>query len=156
MTIMNMKRGWRKSPVPVRPKWFLAGIGTAFLIMMVVLGAILVFNQTSTPEEEEPDTVVVPNFVGKVYTSEIEGNEELYVYLFIKEGNDPEQDIGVVLKQTPNEGLEVKKGKEITLTVNQEGDAIPVPRCFRFLRGSGHEQPPESGSAAEGHLCGGR
>ena len=127
------EEGLEKKPRTGKAKMVLAGIGTAFLIMLVGLGAILVFNQTSSPEEEEPDTVVVPNFVGKVYTSEIEGNEEYADFNFvIKEGNDPEQDIGVVLKQTPNEGLEVKKGKEITLTVNQEGEAIPVPDVSGF------------------------
>ena len=111
-----------------RTKMVVAGIGTAFLIMAVILGVMLIFNQPSTPEAEE-ELVTVPKFVGMIYDQDIKDNSE-YTENFtftIKDGNDPNQDEGVVLKQTPNEGIEVKKGKEVILTVNTRGELTTVP-----------------------------
>ena len=112
-----------------KTKMIVAGIGTAFLIMAVILGIMLVINQPATTEPEEDELVKVPKFVGMIYEEEIKDNSE-YTENFtftIKDGNDPNQEDGVVLKQTPNEGIEVKKGKEIVLTVNTQGELTTVP-----------------------------
>lgn len=120
---LGKKRGSGKT------KMIVAGIGTAFLIMAVILGIMLVINQPATTEPEEEELVKVPKFVGMIYEEEIKDNSE-YTENFtftIKDGNDPNQEDGVVLKQTPNEGIEVKKGKEIVLTVNTQGELTTVP-----------------------------
>lgn len=115
------KKGSKKT------KMILAGIGTAFLIMLVILGVFFIVNQNNQSAGEE-DTVVVPNFIGMVYQDEILNNEEYADFTFtLQEGNDPEQDPGVVLQQSPNEGIEVKKGREIVLTINQGDEPVKIP-----------------------------
>ncbi len=61
---LGKKKGSKKT------KMILAGIGTAFLIMLVILGVFFIVNQNNQSAEEE-DTVVVPNFIGMVYQDEI-------------------------------------------------------------------------------------
>lgn len=118
---LGKKKGSKKT------KMVLAGIGTAFLIMLVILGVFFIVNQNNQSAGEE-DTVVVPNFIGKVYQDEILNNEEYADFTFtLQEGNDPEQDPGVVLQQSPNEGIEVKKGREIVLTINQGDEPVKIP-----------------------------
>ena len=118
---LGKKKGSKKT------KMILAGIGTAFLIMLVILGVFFIVNQNNQSAEEE-DTVVVPNFIGMVYQDEILDNEKYADFTFtLQEGNDPEQDPGVVLQQSPNEGIEVKKGREIVLTINQGDEPVKIP-----------------------------
>ena len=118
---LGKKKGSKKT------KMVLAGIGTAFLIMLVILGVFFIVNQNNQSAEEE-DTVVVPNFIGMVYQDEILDNEKYADFTFtLQEGNDPEQDPGVVLQQSPNEGIEVKKGREIVLTINQGDEPVKIP-----------------------------
>ena len=118
---LGKKKGSKKT------KMVLAGIGTAFLIMLVILGVFFIVNQNNQSAGEE-DTVVVPNFIGKVYQDEILDNEKYADFTFtLQEGNDPEQDPGVVLQQSPNEGIEVKKGREIVLTINQGDEPVKIP-----------------------------
>ncbi len=117
-----------------RTKMVVAGIGTAFLIMVIILGVILAFNQCSAQSEED-ETVLVPNFVGMVYQDEILNNPKYEDFTFTtQDGNDPDQDAGVVLKQTPNQGINVKKGQEIVLTINQTGEPVSVPDVAGFTR----------------------
>lgn len=118
---LGKKKGSKKT------KMVLAGIGTAFLIMLVILGVFFIVNQNNQSAGEE-DTVVVPNFIGMVYQDEILDNEKYADFTFtLQEGNDPEQDPGVVLQQSPNEGIEVKKGREIVLTINQRDEPVKIP-----------------------------
>ncbi len=118
---LGKKKGSKKT------KMILAGIGTAFLIMLVILGVFFIVNQNNQSAGEE-DTVVVPNFIGMVYQDEILDNEKYADFTFtLQEGNDPEQDPGVVLQQSPNEGIEVKKGREIVLTINQGDEPVKIP-----------------------------
>ncbi|HIY27658.1 MAG TPA: Stk1 family PASTA domain-containing Ser/Thr kinase [Firmicutes bacterium] len=118
---LGKKKGSKKT------KMVLAGIGTAFLIMLVILGVFFIVNQNNQSAGEE-DTVVVPNFIGMVYQDEILDNEKYADFTFtLQEGNDPEQDPGVVLQQSPNEGIEVKKGREIVLTINQGDEPVKIP-----------------------------
>ena len=118
---LGKKKGSKKT------KMVLAGIGTAFLIMLVILGVFFIVNQNNQSAGEE-DTVVVPNFIGMVYQDEILNNEEYADFTFtLQEGNDPEQDPGVVLQQSPNEGIEGKKGREIVLTINQGDEPVKIP-----------------------------
>ena len=118
---LGKKKGSKKT------KMVLAGIGTAFLIMLVILGVFFIVNQNNQSAGEE-DTVVVPNFIGMVYQDEILNNEKYADFTFtLQEGNDPEQDPGVVLQQSPNEGIEVKKGREIVLTINQGDEPVKIP-----------------------------
>ena len=80
------------------------------------------------PTEQVDDEIEVHNFVGMVYQTEILDEEEYKDFTFVLQpGNDPDQESGVVLRQTPNAGIMVKKGKEITLIINSAGEETEVP-----------------------------
>ena len=113
-----------------KTRMVVAGIGTAFLIMALILGVMVIFNQCSAAQEEPQETVTVPKFVGLMYPDDIVGNEEYegkFKFRIENTGNDPDQENGVILKQTPNEGIEVYVGKEVVLTVNNLGESVTIP-----------------------------
>lgn len=73
------------------------------------------------------DEIVLPNFVGKIYASDIESNSEYADLTFeITYGNVPSKQPGEVLHQTPAAGMTVKKGKTVSLTVNGEAEQVVV------------------------------
>lgn len=81
------------------------------------------FSTSSTTSDE----IVLPNFVGKIYASDIEGNSEYADFTFeITYGNVPSKQPGEVLRQTPAAGMTVKKGKTVSLTVNGEAEQVVV------------------------------
>ena len=88
-----------------------------------LLGFLPGFSTSSTTSDE----IVLPNFVGKIYASDIEGNSEYADLTFeITYGNVPSKQPGEVLHQTPAAGMTVKKGKTVSLTVNGEAEQIVV------------------------------
>lgn len=88
-----------------------------------LLGFLPGFSTSSTTSDE----IVLPNFVGKIYASDIEGNSEYADLTFeITYGNVPSKQLGEVLRQTPAAGMTVKKGKTVSLTVNGEAEQIVV------------------------------
>ena len=81
------------------------------------------FSTSSTTSDE----IVLPNFVGKIYASDIEGNSEYADLTFeITYGNVPSKQPGEVLRQIPAAGMTVKKGKTVSLTVNGEAEQVVV------------------------------
>ncbi|WP_418580961.1 Stk1 family PASTA domain-containing Ser/Thr kinase [Hominenteromicrobium sp.] len=81
------------------------------------------FSTSSTTSDE----IVLPNFVGKIYVSDIESNSEYADLTFeITYGNVPSKQPGEVLHQTPAAGMTVKKGKTVSLTVNGEAEQVVV------------------------------
>ncbi|MFQ7748017.1 MAG: PASTA domain-containing protein [Eubacteriales bacterium] len=67
--------------------------------------------------------------MGKIYAEEVAGNEE-YTKNFtfkLKEGNNPDKQPGEILKQSPNSGMTVKKGREVELTINGKIEKVDVP-----------------------------
>lgn len=81
------------------------------------------FSTSSTTSDE----IVLPNFVGMIYASDIEGNSEYADFTFeITYGNVPSKQPGEVLHQDPAAGINVKKGKTVSLTVNGEAEQVVV------------------------------
>lgn len=81
------------------------------------------FSTSSTTSDE----IVLPNFVGRIYASDIEGNSEYADLTFeITYGNVPSKQPGEVLHQDPAAGINVKKGKTVSLTVNGEAEQVVV------------------------------
>lgn len=116
-------------------KMIVGGILAALILFLGYLGVSALIRSFSEPAEVVDDEVKVPNFIGKVYQTEILDNEEYSDFTFvIQSGNDPDQESGVVLKQNPASGIMVKKGKEITLTINGAGEETEIPPV------SGYEQ----------------
>lgn len=88
-----------------------------------LLGFLPGFSTSSTTSDE----IVLPNFVGRIYASDIEGNSEYADLTFeITYGNVPSKQPGEVLRQTPAAGMTVKKGKTVSLTVNGEAEQVVV------------------------------
>lgn len=88
-----------------------------------LLGFLPGFSTSSTTSDE----IVLPNFVGMIYASDIEGNSEYADLTFeITYGNVPSKQPGEVLHQTPVVGMTVKKGKTVSLTVNGEAEQVVV------------------------------
>lgn len=105
----------------------LSGIGIAILVAAVAFLIMFVVGIFSNNSGNVTDEVMVPNFIGKHYVNDIKDNPAYADFTFaIKDGNDPEVDPGIVLKQSIAEGLTVKKGKEITLIVNISPDSVTL------------------------------
>ena len=81
------------------------------------------FSTSSTTSDE----IVLPNFVGRIYDTDIKDNPDYADLTFeITYGNVPSKQPGEVLRQTPAAGMTVKKGKTVLLTVNGEAEQVVV------------------------------
>ena len=106
------------------------GIVAAVIVVALVVGGIFgwqYLQKLTASTNTTSDEVVLPNFVGKIYASDIEGNSEYADLTFeITYGNVPSKQPGEVLRQTPAAGMTVKKGKTVSLTVNGEAEQVVV------------------------------
>lgn len=106
------------------------GIVAAVIVVALVVGGIFgwrYLQNLTASTNKTSDEIVLPNFVGKIYASDIEGNSEYADLTFeITYGNVPSKQPGEVLRQTPAAGMTVKKGKTVSLTVNGEAEQVVV------------------------------
>ncbi len=106
------------------------GIVAAVIVVALVVGGIFgwrYLQNLTASTNKTSDEIVLPNFVGKIYASDIEGNSEYADLTFeIIYGNVPSKQPGEVLRQTPAAGMTVKKGKTVSLTVNGEAEQVVV------------------------------
>ena len=106
------------------------GIVAAVIVVALVVGGIFgwrYLQNLTASTNKTSDEIVLPNFVGKIYASDIEGNSEYADLTFeITYGNVPSKQPGEVLRQTPVAGMTVKKGKTVSLTVNGEAEQVVV------------------------------
>lgn len=106
------------------------GIVAAVIVVALVVGGIFgwrYLQNLTTSTNKISDEIVLPNFVGKIYASDIESNSEYADLTFeITYGNVPSKQPGEVLRQTPAAGMTVKKGKTVSLTVNGEAEQVVV------------------------------
>lgn len=107
---------------------FVAIVGVSSLINRANSGSgFLSFLPGFSTSSTTSDEIVLPNFVGKIYASDIESNSEYADLTFeITYGNVPSKQPGEVLHQTPAAGMTVKKGKTVSLTVNGEAEQVVV------------------------------
>lgn len=117
------------------------GIVAAVIVVALVVGGIYLvkrkgansgsgflsflpgFSTSSTTSDE----IVLPNFVGRIYDTDIKDNPDYADLTFeIAYGNVPSKQPGEVLRQTPAAGMTVKKGKTVSLTVNGEAEQVVV------------------------------
>ncbi len=103
-----------------RASMIVTGIVAAIVVIGLVVGGIFVWNYfRQAASETASDEVILPNFEGKIYETEIKDNPDYADFEFeITMGNVPSKETGVVLKQSPQAGMSVKKGKTVELTVN--------------------------------------
>ncbi|MFR3398660.1 MAG: Stk1 family PASTA domain-containing Ser/Thr kinase [Clostridia bacterium] len=106
------------------------GIVAAVIVVALVVGGIFgwrYLQNLTASTNKTSDDIVLPNFVGKIYASDIEGNSEYADLTFeITYGNVPSKQPGEVLRQTPAADMTVKKGKTVSLTVNGEAEQVVV------------------------------
>ena len=106
------------------------GIVAAVIVVALVVGGIFgwrYLQNLTTSTNKTSDEIVLPNFVGMIYASDIEGNSEYADLTFeITYGNVPSKQPGEVLHQIPAAGMTVKKGKTVSLTVNGEAEQVVV------------------------------
>lgn len=106
------------------------GIVAAVIVVALVVGGIFgwrYLQNLTASTNKTSDEIVLPNFVGKIYASDIEGNSEYADLTFeITYGNVPSKQPGEVLRQIPAAGMTVKKGKTVSLTVNGEAEQVVV------------------------------
>lgn len=124
-----------------RASKIIAGIVAAVVFVAVIVGGIYLvkgkransgsgflsflpgFSTSSTTSDE----IVMPNFVGMIYDTDIKDNPDYADLTFeITYGNVPSKQPGEVLHQTPAADMTVKKGKTVSLTVNGEAEQVVV------------------------------
>lgn len=110
------------------------GIVVALILVGLAVGAVWLLNnwETLLPQQED-DHVEMPNFVGQIYEDVI-GNPEYSENFVFKtvEGNNPDKQPGEIMKQTPNAGIQVKKGREVELLVNGKVEQVEVPDVLNY------------------------
>lgn len=105
------------------------GVIAAAVLVLLAVGAVWLLNNWETLlEGDSTEQLEMPNLVGQLY-EEVIGNEELSANFNFTttEGNDPDKQPGEILKQTPNAGIMVKKGRQVELMVNGKISQEPVP-----------------------------
>ena len=104
------------------------GIIIAILVAVVAFGGFFIYDILTTPPEEDNDEIKMPSFIGLNYEEDIKNNKKYEDFVFtITVGNDESKGSGEVIAQNPSAGIEVKKGKEVFLTVNMyEKSDIPI------------------------------
>ncbi len=104
-----------------RISMILTGILSAVLLVGVVLGGVFLWRLFQNSTQVIDDEILLPNFVGKIYETEIKDNPEYDDFEFeIVMGNMPSRPTGEVLRQSPEANMSVKRGKTVSLTVNGE------------------------------------
>ena len=106
------------------------GIIIAILVAVIAFGGFFVYDILTAPTETVEDEIVMPSFLGLNYENDIKNNKAYEDFVFtITAGNDESKEPGIVIAQNPSAEIEVKKGKEVFLTVNmyqKSNDPIEV------------------------------
>ncbi len=112
------------------------GILAAVIIVGIAVGAMwLMRNWDSLLAGEVEEQIEMPLLEGKLYQEVISDPQYTDNFTFrTLEGNDPTKQEGEILKQTPNAGIMVKKGREVELTVNGQIKKVPVPELTNQLQ----------------------
>ncbi len=75
----------------------------------------------------DSEAAIVPKCVGKMQEEAVELLEEAELDYKVKEMEDDSQEVGIVLRQTPEDGAKVDKGTVITIYVNVAGETVEMP-----------------------------
>lgn len=106
------------------------GIVAAVIVFALVAGGIFgwrYLQNLTTSTNKTSDEIILPNFVGMIYDTDIKDNPDYADFTFeITYGNVPSKQPGEVLRQNPVASMPVKKGKTVSLTVNGEAEQVVV------------------------------
>lgn len=125
-----------RSQRSARGAMVIKGIVAAAIIISLAVGAVwLLNNWENLLDVKEDDQIEMPNFVGKIYEDILATPEYSENFTFKrKEGNDPELEPGQIMKQVPNPGVMVKKGREVELLVNGKIEQVEVPDVTNYTQ----------------------
>ena len=105
------------------------GIGVGIGLVAAII-AVLVFLRLFTDVLGGSD-LTVPNFVGKIYAEEIDGNERYEDFDFdITYVSSTTASEGEIIKQDPVSGTKVRKGQTIKLEVVSKGTTTEIPKIY--------------------------
>ncbi len=105
------------------------GIGVGIGLVAAII-AVLVFLRLFTDVLGGSD-LTVPNFVGKIYAEEIDGNERYEDFDFdITYVSSTTASEGEIIKQDPVSGTKVRKGQTIKLVVVTEAATTEIPKIY--------------------------
>ncbi len=105
------------------------GILVAVIIIGIAVGGVwLSHNWESLIDTPEDVQFEMPQFVGMLYEDIVNNPEYSGNFSFTTtQGFDPDKPAGEVLRQTPDSGIMVKKGREVELLVNGATPTVEVP-----------------------------
>lgn len=116
----------------------LAAVATVFVLS---LAGVLIWFITA----DSGETIECPNFVGKTLV-EVQNSEEYEDYNFqIEESNNAEYESGVIFKQSPESGKNIKSRSQIVLYVSLGGEKIKIPDCEKLEYSEAKEALEEYG-----------
>ena len=119
-----------RSQNSARASNIIKGIVAAVIVVALVAGGIFgwrYLQNLTTSTNKTSDEIVLPNFVGMIYDTDIKDNPDYADFTFeITYGNVPSKQPGEVLRQNPVASITVKKGKTVSLTVNGEAEQVVV------------------------------
>ena len=100
------------------------------LVILALLGVAGYYSLNAIMKAfiDEKGEVLVPDLQGKTLIDGLEILSQAKLGL-IKEGSEYNQDIpaGIIMRQTPPPGINVKEGKVIKITISQGGEIVYVP-----------------------------
>jgi serine/threonine-protein kinase len=100
------------------------------VLVIALLGATgyYSFNKIMNSFVSEKGEVIVPDLQGKSLIDSLEALSQSKLAL-LKEGSEFNQDVptGIVIRQYPQPGMNVKEGKIVRITVSQGGEIVYVP-----------------------------
>lgn len=119
-----------RSQNSARASNIIKGIVAAVIVVALVAGGIFgwrYLQNLTTSTNKTSDEIILPNFVGMIYDTDIKDNPDYADLTFeITYGNVPSKQPGEVLNQNPVASMPVKKGKTVLLTVNGEAEQVVV------------------------------
>ncbi len=112
------------------------GVIAAVIVIFIAVGAVWLLNNwedlTAQPVEEQ---IPMPQLEGMLYQDLLSNPEYADFFSFkTTEGNDPSKQSGEILKQTPQAGIMVKKGREVELIVNGTIQQVEIPDVSRYTQ----------------------
>lgn len=127
------------------------GIVAAVIVVALVVGGIFgwrYLQNLTASTNKTSDEIVLPNFVGKIYASDIEGNSEYADLTFeITYGNVPSKQPGEVLRQTPAAGSTVSTGTTVTIYVSSgpSTESAVIPNIVGYQYSAAKEELEAAG-----------
>ncbi len=120
-TEVEGERAERVATIPI-----ITGVAVAFVLFAIVFGTILFLR--NLPRNEAAEDIFLPDYVGQMLdeVQKRDGDKFNFIILHTTDNGAPS---GQIMKQEPKGGIkEVKKGSDVTLTVNDGAVYTSVPK----------------------------